>query len=191
VVALDDVFVVPVPTTLKVIGFFLPASNSAIASDARSDAAHQLHAVTGGWNAVAVGANGRPGPALKASTSRTPSILVGKLRQAGPRLPRHRHRPVSGRTKLVRRTWRVRASCTCGVSGLRSFSRKFERVHLSPRAGRGQREAAPHEYFSRTALRRAGRGSRRPSSQCPLFSDGSVRYPSTRANAAKLCATAA
>jgi adenylate cyclase len=75
VVALDDVFVVPVPTTLKVIGFFLPASNSAIASDARSDAAHQLHAVTGGWNAVAVGANGRPGPALKASTSRTPSIL--------------------------------------------------------------------------------------------------------------------
>jgi class 3 adenylate cyclase len=67
VVALDDVFVVPVPTTLKVIGFFHPASNSAIASDARSDAARQLHAVTGGWNAVAVGAGGRPGLALKAS----------------------------------------------------------------------------------------------------------------------------
>jgi adenylate cyclase len=67
VVALDDVFVVPIPTTLKVIGFFRPASNSAIASDARSDAARQLHAVTGGWNAVAVGASGRPGLALKAS----------------------------------------------------------------------------------------------------------------------------
>jgi class 3 adenylate cyclase len=67
VVALDDVFVVPVPTTLKVIGFFRPAGNSAIASDARSDIARQLHAVTGGWNAVAVGASGRPGLALKAS----------------------------------------------------------------------------------------------------------------------------
>jgi class 3 adenylate cyclase len=67
VVALDDVFVVPVPTTRKVIGFFHPAGNSAIASDARSDAARQLHAETGGWSAVAVGASGRPGLALKAS----------------------------------------------------------------------------------------------------------------------------
>ena len=67
VVALDDVFVVPVPTTLKVIGFFHPAGNSAIAPEARSEAARQLRAVTGGWNAVAVGATGRPGLALKAS----------------------------------------------------------------------------------------------------------------------------
>ena len=32
IVAADDVFVVPVPTTLKVIGFFRPADNPSIAS---------------------------------------------------------------------------------------------------------------------------------------------------------------
>jgi hypothetical protein len=32
-------------------------------------------------------------------------------------------------------TWRVRASRTCRMSALRSFSRKFERVHLAPLAG--------------------------------------------------------
>ncbi len=67
VVALDDVFVVPVPTTLKVVGFFRAASNSSIASDARADVARRLSAETGGWNAVAIGAGGRPGLALKAT----------------------------------------------------------------------------------------------------------------------------
>jgi adenylate cyclase len=67
VIALDDVFIVPVPTTLKVIGFFRAGSDPAIASDARSDVARRLAAAPGGWNAVAVGASGRPGLALKVS----------------------------------------------------------------------------------------------------------------------------
>ena len=67
VVALDDVFVVPVPTTLRVVGFFRPASNSSIAPDAREDVARRLNVAPSGWNAVAVGASGRPGLALKAS----------------------------------------------------------------------------------------------------------------------------
>jgi class 3 adenylate cyclase len=67
VVALDDVFVVPVPTTLKVIGFFRASIEPAIAPGARDDVARRLAAATGGWNAVAVGASGRPGLALKAS----------------------------------------------------------------------------------------------------------------------------
>jgi len=37
VAAVDDVFVVPVPSTLKVVGFFRAAGNSAIAADARDD----------------------------------------------------------------------------------------------------------------------------------------------------------
>jgi adenylate cyclase len=68
VVGVDDVFVVPVPTTLKVVGFFQAAGNSSIAADAREDVARRLGASAGGWNAVAVGASGRPGLAFKASS---------------------------------------------------------------------------------------------------------------------------
>ncbi len=66
IMAVDDVFVVPVPTTLKVIGFFRP-SNPAIAVDAREDVAHKLVDASSGWNAVAVGTSGRPGLGLKAA----------------------------------------------------------------------------------------------------------------------------
>jgi class 3 adenylate cyclase len=41
-------------------GFFRAASDPAIASNARDDVARRLAAATGGWNAVAVGASGRP-----------------------------------------------------------------------------------------------------------------------------------
>jgi class 3 adenylate cyclase len=67
IVALDDVFVVPVPTALKTIGFFRANSSSSIAQDARDDVARRLAEASTGWNAVAVGANGRPGLALKAA----------------------------------------------------------------------------------------------------------------------------
>jgi hypothetical protein len=68
IVAVDDVFVVPVPSTLKAIGFFRPASNPSIAADAREDVARKLADASSGWNAVAVGASGRPGLALKAGS---------------------------------------------------------------------------------------------------------------------------
>ena len=68
VVAVDDVLVVPAPTILKATGFFHAASNSSIAVEAREDTAHKLADASSGWNAVAVGAAGRPGLALKALT---------------------------------------------------------------------------------------------------------------------------
>jgi adenylate cyclase len=67
VVAVDDVFVVPVPTIMRPTGFFKASDNSSIAADAREDVAHQLAESPSGWNAVAVGSSGRPGMALKAS----------------------------------------------------------------------------------------------------------------------------
>ena len=67
VVTLDDVFVVPVPTTLKAMGFFRAEGNSMITPDARGDVARKLADASSGWNAVAVGASGRPGLALKAA----------------------------------------------------------------------------------------------------------------------------
>ena len=67
IVVVDDVFVVPVPTTMKVTGFFRAASNPSIAPDARDDVARKLADASIGWNAVAVGVGGRPGSALKAA----------------------------------------------------------------------------------------------------------------------------
>jgi adenylate cyclase len=70
VMVLDDVFVVPVPTTMKVTGFFRASGNSVIAPEARDDVARKLADASYGWNAVAVGQAGRPGLALKAANER-------------------------------------------------------------------------------------------------------------------------
>jgi adenylate cyclase len=67
IIAVDDVFVVPVPTSMKILGFFRAASNPSIATDARDDVVRKLADASSGWNAVAVGTSGRPGIALKAA----------------------------------------------------------------------------------------------------------------------------
>jgi class 3 adenylate cyclase len=67
-VALNDNFVVPIPSSLKVTGFFKAAGNTMISASARDDVARRLADAQGGWNAVAVGAAGRPGLGLKAAT---------------------------------------------------------------------------------------------------------------------------
>ena len=67
IVALDDAFVVAVPTTMKVTGFFKAAGNSVIAAGARDDVTRKLADASSGWSAVAVGAAGRPGLGLKAA----------------------------------------------------------------------------------------------------------------------------
>jgi class 3 adenylate cyclase len=67
-VAVDDTFVVPVPTIMKVVGFFHSAVDSSIVTDAREDVIRRLAEAPAGWNAVAAGAQGRPGLGLKASS---------------------------------------------------------------------------------------------------------------------------
>jgi adenylate cyclase len=67
IVALDDVFVVPVPKTMKVTGFFRREDARVIAADARDDVFRKLGDASG-WTAVAVGAAGRPGLALSAAS---------------------------------------------------------------------------------------------------------------------------
>jgi adenylate cyclase len=54
--------------TMRVVGLFPPASNTAIASDARAEVVHRLGSDTDGWTAVAVGSSGHPGVALKAGS---------------------------------------------------------------------------------------------------------------------------
>ena len=68
IVALNDNFVVPIPTSLRPTGFFKANGNTMIAADARDDVARRLAEAQSGWNAVAVGAAGRPGLGLKAAT---------------------------------------------------------------------------------------------------------------------------
>ena len=48
-------------------GFFKASGNTVIAADARDDVARRLADASSGWNAVAVGAAGRPGLGLKAA----------------------------------------------------------------------------------------------------------------------------
>src|ERR1700739_4483153 len=61
IVAVDDSFIVPLPTTSKVTGFFRADKNASIAADARDDVARKLADTLSGWSAVAVGTSGRPG----------------------------------------------------------------------------------------------------------------------------------
>jgi hypothetical protein len=66
IVALDDVFVVPIPTKMKPVGIFHADSSSAIVPQEREGVALRLRKAKTGWNAVAVGAGGRPGLMLNA-----------------------------------------------------------------------------------------------------------------------------
>jgi|HubBroStandDraft_6_1064221.scaffolds.fasta_scaffold82988_3 class 3 adenylate cyclase len=60
IVAVNDDFVVPVPTMMKAVGFFHPASAGAIAPELRDDVARRLGNGSG-WSAVAAGAGGQVG----------------------------------------------------------------------------------------------------------------------------------
>jgi class 3 adenylate cyclase len=65
-VAVNDDFVVPIPTTMKVAGFFQATSAAAIAPELRDDVARRL-ANGSGWTAVATGAGGHAGVMLGAA----------------------------------------------------------------------------------------------------------------------------
>jgi adenylate cyclase len=65
-VAVNEDFVVPIPTTMKVAGFFQPISAAAIAPELRDDIARRL-ANGSGWTAVATGAGGHAGVMLGAA----------------------------------------------------------------------------------------------------------------------------
>ena len=68
IIAVDDVFVVPIPTMMKAVGFFQIAGNALIAPGSRDDVARRLATGTSGWSAVATGANGFAGVVPHAAT---------------------------------------------------------------------------------------------------------------------------
>ncbi|MBR0695453.1 adenylate/guanylate cyclase domain-containing protein [Bradyrhizobium lablabi] len=71
IVAVDDVFVVPIPATLRATGFFRASDSSVITPGERSHVAQKLADAEMGWNAVAVGTRGRPGLGLRAANEET------------------------------------------------------------------------------------------------------------------------
>jgi class 3 adenylate cyclase len=72
IVAVDNNFVVPVPTTMKATGFFRPAGADAIAPGLRDDVARRLGNGSG-WTAVAAGASGKVGLALHGANEQAAS----------------------------------------------------------------------------------------------------------------------
>jgi class 3 adenylate cyclase len=81
VVAVDDVFVVPIPTIMKPVGLFRAHGSAAVVQEARDELARRLANATSGWNAVAVGANGRPGVMLRAASEQ--DAINGALKDCG------------------------------------------------------------------------------------------------------------
>jgi len=81
VVAVDDVFVVAIPNSMKSVGLFHPATEPSIAPGARGTVAGRLANAASGWNAVAVGAGGRPGLGLRAADER--EAVNGALSDCG------------------------------------------------------------------------------------------------------------
>jgi class 3 adenylate cyclase len=68
-IALNENFVVPIPTTMKATGFFQPWSAAAIAPALRDDVARRLGGASG-WTAVAAGAGGHAGVAIGAASEK-------------------------------------------------------------------------------------------------------------------------
>lgn len=67
IIAVDNTFVVPIPATMKISGFFRPAVSPAIAEDERDEVAARLFENPASWNAVAAGNARHAGVAVKAA----------------------------------------------------------------------------------------------------------------------------
>jgi adenylate cyclase len=70
IIAVDDTFVVPIPTLAKAIGLYRPEALFGVKPEVRDDVAHRLAAAPNRWNAVAIGAGGSVGVAIDAGSER-------------------------------------------------------------------------------------------------------------------------
>ena len=80
VVAVNDDYVVPIPKTMKAVGFFRAASAGVIAPELRDDVARQL-GNGGGWSAVAAGSAGQVGLALHSANEQ--AAIDGAMADCG------------------------------------------------------------------------------------------------------------
>jgi hypothetical protein len=78
VIAVDNSFVVPAPSTMKAVGFFRATTEPLIAPEMRPDLARRFGNATKGWKAVATGLRGRPSVVVNAATEQI--AVEGALR---------------------------------------------------------------------------------------------------------------
>jgi adenylate cyclase len=71
VVAVDDSFVIPVPTLAKAVEFYRPEALVGAQPDERKEVGRWLAGANAGWNAVAVGAAGHLGTKIGAASERS------------------------------------------------------------------------------------------------------------------------
>jgi hypothetical protein len=81
IIALDEVFVVPIPRSMKVVGFFQPGAINAVAPELREEVVRRFGNASRGWNALAVGAGGRVGIKLRAASE--PEAINASLEDCG------------------------------------------------------------------------------------------------------------
>jgi adenylate cyclase len=68
IIAIDDMFILPMPQSMRIAAFFLPRRANMIIETEREGIAQKLANNPGGWSAVAVGGAGRTGVAIKAAS---------------------------------------------------------------------------------------------------------------------------
>jgi class 3 adenylate cyclase len=66
IIAVDNMFTMPVPMTMKVVGFFRPAIAPGISAQQRDEISRKLAEGSSGWSAVAIGNGGNAGVAVRA-----------------------------------------------------------------------------------------------------------------------------
>jgi adenylate cyclase len=81
IVAVDDVFVVPIPVLMKVVGFAAPAISNAVTPKMRDEVARRFGNFPSGWNAVAVGTGGQPGVTVGAASEQ--AAIIGAMAECG------------------------------------------------------------------------------------------------------------
>ncbi len=68
ILAVDDVFVLPIPATRRAVSFFNPQASDSIAPELRDDVSRKLSNAQGGWSSVAVGSAGKIGMSVNAAS---------------------------------------------------------------------------------------------------------------------------
>ncbi len=81
IIAVDESFVVPIPISMKVTGFFHIAGNAQIALDQQAVLARRFGNASNAWNGVAVGVGGKPGLILNAANEQ--AAIDGALADCG------------------------------------------------------------------------------------------------------------
>jgi hypothetical protein len=70
VIGIDDNFVVPIPTSVRVVGFYRPEGLVGVKPDTRGEIVRRLASAPNAWNAVAIGADANVGIAVNAGSER-------------------------------------------------------------------------------------------------------------------------